>query len=135
VAHFTNLEVSEISGDLIQPERSFFLTFSVVLIVDDVDVGMSAVNSPHFLARPGPPAKVLLNTKFTPAVVSLAPLPVSPVLYVADKNGNLVASPPLTIHGDNSNLLVRFSSQTSDTNKPMPHTTRVSIIIISRPLK
>jgi len=85
VAIFTDLEVSEISGNLAMPEREFFFTFSVELIIDGFLVDISSINSPSFLAEPGPATKIVLNTPLSSSADSLLPLPVSPVLYVSDK--------------------------------------------------
>ena len=49
---------------------------------DGIDVGISAINTPHFLAKPGAPAKVMLNTPLAPVVASLQPLPIAPGVCV-----------------------------------------------------
>jgi len=97
IAHFTDLQVAEISGDLLRPERVFFLSIRCSLLVDGIDVGLSSIQSPYFLAKPGPPAKIHPKSILKPSTTAGLPLPVSPKLYVTDKNGNLVTFPSVTI--------------------------------------
>ena len=97
IARFTDLQVAEISGDLLRPERVFFLSVRCNLQVDGINVDLSAIQSPYFLAKPGPPAIIRLNSALAPSITAGEPLPVSPRLYVTDKNGNLVTLTPVTI--------------------------------------
>ena len=45
---------------------------------DGIDVGISAINTPHFLTKPGAPAKIMLNPPLAPVAASLQPFPVAP---------------------------------------------------------
>lgn len=88
---FTDLEVSETSGGQDQPERVFFFSFSTILLIDSVDVGLPTLDTPHFVVRPGPAAQLLLLAPLPAQLPVLGAWLVPPQVYVADKNANLVA--------------------------------------------
>jgi hypothetical protein len=125
ILHFTVLQVAEISGDLLRTERVFFL-IRCSLLVHGVDVGLSSIQSPYFLAKPGQPSRIHPKSNLKPSTtaglvnmllgasnmstvdgiasseLSIAKsgrhsVPVSLKLYMTDKNRNLVKFPSVTI--------------------------------------